>query len=87
MFNPNYSAFWKLMDQDKKKLGVALHFQYGTSIITLFGPSPHVSRYFLYQITPTPHPPFPPPPPPQKKYGSTDSLSESFSLTKTMEMR
>lgn len=84
MFNPNYSAFWKLMDQDKKKLGVALHFQYGTSIITLFGPSPHVSRYFLYQITPTPHPPFPPP---QKKYGSTDSLSESFSLTKTMEMR
>ena len=84
MFNPNYSAFWKLMHQDKKKLGVALRFQYWTSIVTLFGPSPHVSRYFLYQITPTPHPPFPPPP---QKYGSTDSLSESFSLTKTMEMR
>lgn len=47
------------MHQDKKKLGVALGFQYGTSSITLFGPSPHVSGYFLYQITPPP-PVFPP---------------------------
>lgn len=49
------------MHQDKKKLGIALRFQYGTSSISFFRPSPQVSGYFLYEIPSPPPPPLPPP--------------------------